>query len=84
MDVGSTAQSLGSVALLRGVYLQVDSDSIDPCGIGEAARVWVVGDGDGMVGNGISLDAGDRYFFLPVSSLGQIWLVAASVVRVYY
>jgi hypothetical protein len=74
--VTTTALVLGSAALKRGVFLQVAPDSID--------RVWVVSDGSCVAGQGISLDAGDRNFFLPVSDLNQVWLVATVAVQVNY
>jgi hypothetical protein len=76
VDVTTSPQALGSALLKRGVFLQVAPDSID--------RVWVVADASSVVGQGISLDAGDRNFFLPVSNLDQVWLVATVAVQVNY
>lgn len=76
VNVTTSPQSLGSASLLRGVWLQVDSAAID--------RVWVVADMNGQPGEGISLDAGDRYFFLPVSDLNQVWWVATAPIKVGY
>jgi hypothetical protein len=59
-----------------GGVLQVDDTSVD--------RVWVVAGASGQPGERISLNAGDRYFFLPVSNLDQVWLVATVNVQVNY
>lgn len=68
VNVGSVALPLPERDVMRGVLLQVDPLSTE--------RVWIVGE-DGGVGEGISIDAGDRHFFLPVANLNQVWLVAS-------
>jgi hypothetical protein len=76
VDVGTVPQVLGEGLLRRGVLVQVEPASSE--------RVWVVASAAGVVGEGVSVDGGDRHFWLPANNLNQIWLVAEADVRVQF